>query len=111
MVERSKRGFHDGAEQLKTFDFEIKSAVSDGNKASIPRPHREGTVPGFLSLSVFGDKKVHSDTTHSFMSIRFAILLKSRSADLQFGALHALSSLIDCIFDIRRRTRILKEST
>ena len=46
--ERRKRGFHDGAEPFKTFDFAIESAVGDGKKASIPPRYREGTFPGFL---------------------------------------------------------------
>jgi hypothetical protein len=35
-----------------TLDFAIQPAVSDGIKESIPLPHREGTVPGFLSSPV-----------------------------------------------------------
>jgi hypothetical protein len=49
---RRKRGLHDGAKPFKSFDFAIDSAASDGNKASIPLPHREGTVPGFMSSPV-----------------------------------------------------------
>ncbi len=49
MSQEAQKGFYDGAEPLKTFDFGIESAVSEGNKASIPPSHGAGTVPGFLS--------------------------------------------------------------
>ncbi|RLS73440.1 MAG: hypothetical protein DWH99_03410 [Planctomycetota bacterium] len=49
MRREAQKGFTDGSEPFKTFDFAIESAASDGNNASIPPAYGAGTVPGYLS--------------------------------------------------------------
>jgi hypothetical protein len=39
---RRKRGFHDGAEPLKTFDFGIDPAVNDGKNQAFRHPTARG---------------------------------------------------------------------
>ena len=64
--ERRKRGFHDGAELFKTFDFAIESAVSDGKKQAFRHAIARGLPPVSCHQSDLvgrADAETFSDST------------------------------------------------